>query len=44
MDEPFESRRPDAEDFNFGLVNLYDEPYAEVIEAIKEVNSLFPIL
>jgi Bll4656 protein len=44
MDEPFEGRIPDAEDFNYGLVNLYDEPYAEVIEAFKEVNSLFPIL
>jgi agarase len=43
MDEPFEGRRPDAEDSNYGLVNLYDEPYAEVIEAFKEVNSLFPI-
>lgn len=42
MDEPREGRRPDAEDSNYGLVNLNDEPYSEVVEAFKYVNSLFP--
>jgi len=43
MDEPMDGRRPDGEDSNYGLVNLNDEPYADVVEAFKEVNRLFPI-
>ena len=43
MDEPYEGRRPDAEDSNYGLVNLYDEPYIEVVEVFKDINSMFPI-
>lgn len=42
MDEPFDGRRPDAEDGNYGLVNLSDEPYVELINVFKGVNSLFP--
>ncbi len=42
MDEPMDGRRPDGEDSNYGLVNLNDEPYVEVIEAFREVNQLFP--
>jgi len=43
MDQPFEGRRPDAEDSNYGLVSLGDEPYEEVVRAFREVNSLFPL-
>lgn len=42
MDEPREGRRPDAEDSNYGLVDLEDVPYAQVVEAFMEVNYLFP--
>lgn len=44
MDEPMDRRRPDGEDSNYGLVNLSDEPYVDVVNAFREVNALFPML
>jgi hypothetical protein len=30
--------RPDGEDYNFGLVDLYDQPYEALTEAFSQVN------
>jgi hypothetical protein len=30
--------RPDGEDYNFGLVDIYDRPYEELVEAFSRVN------
>ncbi len=31
--------RPDGEDFNFGLVDVDDRPYEELVEALSRVNA-----
>lgn len=43
MDEPLDGRRPDGEDSNYGLVNLRDEPYNEVVNAFRDINKIFPL-
>jgi hypothetical protein len=37
-DEPPHGRKLDGEDYNFGLVDIHDEPYAEVTEAFASIN------
>lgn len=34
-----EGGRPDGEDYNFGLTDLHDRPYEELVEALSRVNS-----
>jgi hypothetical protein len=34
--------RPDGEDYDFGLVDINDQPYEEVTEALSEANRLAP--
>lgn len=36
--------RNDGEDYNFGLVDVYDRPYEELIAALSQVNALLPAL
>lgn len=36
-DHPF-GGRPDGEDYNFGLVDLYDQPYEALTEVFRQVN------
>jgi hypothetical protein len=42
-DEP-EGGRSDGEDFNMGLVDIYDQAYEEVVASFQHVNSLLPRL
>ncbi|MEX0802235.1 MAG: hypothetical protein WD688_02780 [Candidatus Binatia bacterium] len=42
-DEP-EGGRSDGEDYNMGLVDIYDQPYEEVVASFQRVNSLLPRL
>jgi hypothetical protein len=42
-DEP-KGGRSDGEDFNMGLVDIYDQPYEEVVESFTRTNSLLPRL
>lgn len=42
-DEPT-GGRPDGEDYNMGLVDIYDRPYAEVVACFERTNSLLPQL
>jgi hypothetical protein len=37
-DEPPHGRKLDGEDYNFGLVDIHDEPYAEVAAAFAKFN------
>jgi len=37
-DEPTHGRALDGEDYNFGLVDIHDQPYAEVTAAFKSFN------
>lgn len=38
-DEPPRGRRLDGEDFNFGLVDIHNVPYEELVSSLSEVNS-----
>ena len=38
-DEP-QGGRPDGEDYNMGLVNIYDRPYQEVLASFQSTNPL----
>jgi hypothetical protein len=40
-DEP-KGGRPDGEDYNMGLVDIYDRPYEEVVASFQSTNSLLP--
>jgi hypothetical protein len=42
-DEP-QGGRADGEDYNMGLVDIYDQPYEEVVAAFQRTNSLLPRL
>jgi hypothetical protein len=42
-DEP-EGGRSDGEDFNMGLVDVYDQAYEEVVASFQRANSLLPRL
>lgn len=42
-DEP-QGGRPDGEDYNMGLLDIYDRPYAEVVEALQRTNPFLPAL
>jgi hypothetical protein len=42
-DEP-KGGRADGEDYNMGLVDIYDQPYEEVVAAFERTNSLLPRL
>jgi hypothetical protein len=42
-DEP-KGGRSDGEDFNMGLVDIYDQPYEEVIASFKRTSALLPRL
>ena len=42
-DEP-KGGRPDGEDLNMGLVDIYDQPYEEVIASFQSTNPLLPRL
>jgi hypothetical protein len=42
-DEP-RGGRPDGEDYNLGLVDIYDRPYTEVVEAFQQTHPLLPSL
>jgi hypothetical protein len=37
-DEPPHGRKLDGEDYNFGLVDIHDQPYHEVVEAFSSVD------
>jgi hypothetical protein len=37
-DEPPHGRKLDGEDYNFGLVDIHDEPYAEVVDAFSALE------
>lgn len=37
-DEPPHGRKLDGEDYNFGLVDIHDEPYHEVVEAFSSIG------
>lgn len=37
-DEPTNGRPSDGEDFNFGLVDIHDQPYDKLVEAMKRAN------
>ena len=37
-DHPLGGRPDDHEDYNFGLVDLYDRPYEELTEAFARIN------
>jgi hypothetical protein len=39
-DHPLGGRPDDHEDYNFGLVDLYDRPYEELTEAFARINPL----
>jgi len=39
IDEPLTGRTYDGENANIGLVNVTDQPYPALIEAIKEINE-----
>lgn len=38
VDEPATGRTPDGENGNYGLVTINDEPYADLVKKIKEIN------
>ncbi|HBC87566.1 MAG TPA: agarase [Lentisphaeria bacterium] len=38
-DEPKEGRHPDGENSNYGIVTIEDKPYAELMDAMRRVNS-----
>ena len=40
-DEP-QGGRADGEDYNMGLVDIYDQPYEEVVATFQRTNSLLP--
>jgi hypothetical protein len=40
-DEPM-GGRPDGEDYNMGLVDIYDQPYEEVVASFQRTNTLLP--
>jgi len=40
-DEP-KGGRPDGEDYNMGLVDIYDQPYQEVLASFQDTNPLLP--
>ena len=40
-DEP-QGGRPDGEDYNMGLVDIYDRPYQEVLASFQSTNPLLP--
>ena len=40
-DEP-KGGRADGEDYNMGLVDIYDQPYQEVVATFQRTNSLLP--
>lgn len=42
-DEP-QGGRADGEDYNMGLVDIYDQPYEEVVEAFQRTHALLPRL
>jgi hypothetical protein len=42
-DEPM-GGRADGEDYNMGLVDIYDQPYEEVIASFRRTNALLPRL
>jgi hypothetical protein len=39
-DEPPHGRKLDGEDYNFGLVDIHDQPYSEVVEAFTSVQLM----
>jgi hypothetical protein len=39
-DEPPHGRKLDGEDYNFGLVDIHDQPYPEVVEAFASVKLM----
>jgi hypothetical protein len=43
-DEPTRGRYADGEDYNFGLVDLHDEPYGELTRALQSVHRKAPEL
>jgi hypothetical protein len=42
-DEPM-GGRSDGEDYNMGLVDIYDQPYEEVVASFQRTNALLPRL
>ncbi len=38
-DEPKEGRNPDGENSNYGIVTIEDNPYSELMKAMKRVNT-----
>lgn len=42
VDEPVNGRPGDNEDDNFGLVNVYDQPYTDVVDAQALMHSIAP--
>ncbi len=36
--------RPDGEDYNFGLVDVDDRPYEELVEALRKANQEVPMI
>ena len=40
-DEP-QGGRADGEDYNMGLVDIYDQPYEEIVATFQRTNSLLP--
>jgi hypothetical protein len=36
--------RADGEDYNFGLVDINDQPYEELVEALSRVNPTLPMI